>query len=231
VIDLEQVRSGLANREDASLPLAERAYRHLLHEIIRLSLRPGQVVHETELQQQLGMGRTPIREALLRLSGDKLVTIHPRRGTFVSDMNVTDLGAVYEVRADLESLAAKLAAERSGDEEVLELADIRRQLPAIVERSDPDGLMAVDLYLHRLVYRLARNEFLVSTLEHYLNLSTRLACGAVDRAGTSSLDWLADALLEFVPLLQAIEEHRPEVAMVAARDHAAAVEANVRQRV
>jgi len=113
VIDLEQVRSGLANREDASLPLAERAYRHLLHEIIRLSLRPGQVVHETELQQQLGMGRTPIREALLRLSGDKLVTIHPRRGTFVSDMNVTDLGAVYEVRADLESLAAKLAAESS----------------------------------------------------------------------------------------------------------------------
>ena len=110
--DLDQLRATLSHRDDPALPLAEAAYRYLLREIIDMSLKPGEVLNEADLQRRLGAGRTPIREALLRLAGDRLVTIHARRGTFVSDLNVTDLGAVYEVRTELERLAARLAAPR-----------------------------------------------------------------------------------------------------------------------
>ena len=229
--DLDQLRATLSHRDDPALPLAEAAYRYLLREIIDMSLKPGEVLNEADLQQRLGAGRTPIREALLRLAGDRLVTIHARRGTFVSDLNVTDLGAVYEVRTELERLAASLAAERRNDAEAVELASIRGQLPAFVRGSDADGLMTIDLYLHRLVFRLARNEFLADTLEHYLNLSTRLARAAVERTGASSSVWLADALLGFIPLFEAIEGRRPEAAVAAAMEHAAAVEAHVRRSV
>nr|MBA3289386.1 GntR family transcriptional regulator [Acidimicrobiia bacterium] len=77
--------------------------------IIRLDLPPGAVVREDELREQLGIGRTPIREALQRLARDQFVTVLPRRGMLVTPIDVADLGVLYDTRALLEPYAARLA--------------------------------------------------------------------------------------------------------------------------
>ena len=93
--------------------LAERAYVDLREEIIGVRLPPGTLLREDELMARLGVGRTPVREAVQRLQRDGFVTVIPRRGTLVSEISITDLAAIYEVRKQLESWASRLAAERA----------------------------------------------------------------------------------------------------------------------
>jgi DNA-binding GntR family transcriptional regulator len=230
--ELRSLREGLDDQMSSNLPLAEQAHDYLQHEIITLRMKPGEVVNEAEIRRKLGIGRTPIREALLRLSGERLITIHPRRGTFVSDMNITDLGAVYEIRADLEALAARLAAERGTESERIRLAELRQEIPELVSDADFERLLAVDRRLHQVVYQLTKNVFLMETLEHYLSLSIRLAGGAKERrADSSSVEWLRRSVQGFAAVLEDIEEGRTEEAAAAARAHVVAAEGCVRQHV
>lgn len=86
------------------LSLAERAYRALRDRLVMLEIRPGAPVHEEQLAQSLGVGRTPVREALKRLQHERLITTYPRRGTFATEVNITDLAHISEVRLELEPL-------------------------------------------------------------------------------------------------------------------------------
>ena len=97
-----------------SISLSEQAYQQIRRMIIRLDLAPGAVVREDDLQRQLGIGRTPIREALQRLAREQFVTVVPRRGMFVSRLDVAELSMLYETRAILEPYAARLACARGG---------------------------------------------------------------------------------------------------------------------
>ena len=94
--------------------LAERAWRELEARIVTLALPPGSVLSEAALAAELGLGRTPVREALLRLAGDGLVMILPRRGTVVTDIHVDDQLTVLETRRVLDRLMASTAARRIG---------------------------------------------------------------------------------------------------------------------
>src|SRR5260370_5958470 len=91
---------------------SEEAYHRILERIVCLEMPPGSVVNEAHLREELKIGRTPIREALQRLARENLVRSIPHRGTFVTDVNITDLARITEVRVVLESHAARLAAER-----------------------------------------------------------------------------------------------------------------------
>src|SRR2546427_8189935 len=91
---------------------SEAAYLLIRDRILTLDLPPGSLVHEARLREELAIGRTPIREALQRLAHEKLVRSVPHRGTFVTDVNITDLARITEVRMVLEGHAARLAAER-----------------------------------------------------------------------------------------------------------------------
>src|SRR5438309_3490134 len=101
---------------------SEEAYARILERIVSLEMAPGSVVNEARLREDLKIGRTPIREALQRLARENLVRSIPHRGTFVTDVNVTDLARITEVRVVLESHAARLAAEKllAADREVIE---------------------------------------------------------------------------------------------------------------
>jgi DNA-binding GntR family transcriptional regulator len=109
--------------------LSGRAYYAIRELIVTLELPPGAVVSERDLQERLGVGRTPIREALRDLAREQLVEVYPRRGIFVSGVDVGDIAGLSEVRLALESQAARLAAERRNDadrvatEELLEELD------------------------------------------------------------------------------------------------------------
>src|SRR5713101_10017861 len=106
---------------------SEEAYLRIRDRIVSLDMPPGSVVNEARLREKLKIGRTPIREALQRLARENLVKSVPHRGTFVTDVNITDLARITEVRIVLEAHAARLAAEkltrqdRQAIAEVLEL--------------------------------------------------------------------------------------------------------------
>jgi DNA-binding GntR family transcriptional regulator len=189
-----------AAAETASGSLADRAYAALRDRIVSLELSPGDVIDERELIAALGIGRTPIREALRRLAQEKLVEVYPRRGMFVTGIDVRDLGWLSEVRAVLESEAARLAALRAGPGEREEL-DVLIGLLDAPRRLSGRELMAVDERVHRTLYRLARNQFLASTLEEYFVLALRIWYLALDLA----VD-LEDAVHEHRPLLEAVRD-------------------------
>jgi len=176
----------------------EEAYARILERIVSLEMPPGSVVNEARLRDELQIGRTPIREALQRLARENLVRSIPHRGTFVTDVNITDLARITEVRVVLEAHAARLAAEKltTADREALqELLDLL--LHGYV--TDQRDLMQLDQQIHRLIYRSAHNPFLESTLERYFNLSLRLWYLVLDREVG-----LREAVDEHAELLQAI---------------------------
>ena len=96
--------------------LSEQAYTDLRDRIVRLEFAPGDVLREDALRERLGLGRTPIREALQRLAREHFITVIPRRGMFVSGIDVSELSLLFETRSVLEPYAARLAAARGGAE-------------------------------------------------------------------------------------------------------------------
>jgi len=191
--------------------LAERAYVAIRRLIVTLELGPGSVINERELVEQLGIGRTPVREALRRLAQEGLVEVYPRRGMFVTDVDVRELAAISEVRAALEPEAARLAAERATDAERAELKEL---LDALDAGGDDHALMALDERIHRAVYRCARNDLLGATLEQYYVLALRIWTIALDRQHE-----LKDAVQEHRALLQAIHDGDGERAAATMRAH------------
>ena len=202
---------------------SEEAYLKIRDRILSLDLAPGSVVNEAQLREELAIGRTPIREALQRLAHEKLVRSVPHRGTFVTDVNITDLARITEVRVVLESHAARLAAERHGpaDQQAMnELLHALRSGAAVDQRA----LMRLDREIHRQIYRSARNSFLESTLERYFNLSLRLWFLVLDHEVR-----LRDAVVEHVALLEAVLAHDGDRAEDIMRRHVSGFEREIRK--
>jgi DNA-binding GntR family transcriptional regulator len=192
--------------------LAEKAYVAIRRLIVALELGPGSVINERELVEQLGIGRTPVREALRRLAHEGLVEVYPRRGMFVTDVDVRKLAFVSEVRVALEPEAARLAAERATDPERAELQELLDELDAA--GADDHALMALDERIHRAVYRCARNDLLATTLEQYYVLALRIWTIALDRQHE-----LNDAVQGHRALLEAIHDGDAERAAATMRAH------------
>src|SRR3954452_13438189 len=126
---------GTAQIGDGAL-LADQAYLALRELIVSLELQPGALVKEPELVERLGIGRTPVREALRRLSQEKLIEVYPRRGMVVTTVDVRDLARLCEVRAVLEPEAARLAAERATQADLDTIAELLTELAARRRRDD-----------------------------------------------------------------------------------------------
>jgi DNA-binding GntR family transcriptional regulator len=155
-----------------STSLSEQAYLEIRNKIVRLELAPGDVIKEENLQAQLGIGRTPIREALQRLARDQFVTVIPRRGMLVSGIDVMELSMLYETRALLEPYAMRLAAKRGRQDHWDEMARVlaRAEEPGATN----DDLMKIDRRCHEIVWDAAGNRFLTATLDMMYAQSDRL---------------------------------------------------------
>jgi DNA-binding GntR family transcriptional regulator len=175
--------------------LADKAYHEIRGLIVSLELAPGAVIDERDLIERLEIGRTPVREALRRLSHEGLVEVYPRRGMFVTGVDVRELARISEVREVLEPEAARLAAERATDGD-------RAELSALLDELDARGsaLMELDERIHRAVYRAAHNDLLEATLEQYYVLALRIWSIALDRAHE-----LEEAVEAHRALLEAIQ--------------------------
>ena len=197
---------------------ADRAYLAIRGLIVSLGLRPGAVIDERELMQQLGLGRTPVREALRQLAQEQLVEVFPRRGMFVTGVDVRDLARISEVREALEPEAARLAAERATDEE-------RAALHALEHEIGRGGdLMALDERVHRAVYAAAHNHLLEKTLGEYYVLAMRIWMIALDRA-----EALEHAVEAHRDLIQAIVVGNADRAAGLMQDHVENFETSMRK--
>jgi DNA-binding GntR family transcriptional regulator len=178
------VSSGSDGAPAAAAPrelLADRAYAELRDRLVTLRIAPGEPIDEDLLGAELEMGRTPVREAIKRLALENLVTVFPRRGTFASEINITDLAHISDVRAVLEGHAAERAAERLTDAQRVELEQLLEELGHSQGSDDVEALMGVDARVHRFIYRCAGNPYMEETLARYYNLSLRIWYLVLDR--------------------------------------------------
>ncbi len=151
--------------------LSEQAYQRIREMIVRLDLAPGDVLREDDLQAALDIGRTPIREALQRLAREHFVTVIPRRGMFVSGIEVEELSMLFETRTVLEPYAARLAAARGSDDHWVAM---QAALDAMTADIAAEDLLDIDRRCHEIMWEAAGNRFLVDTLDTLYAQSDRL---------------------------------------------------------
>jgi DNA-binding GntR family transcriptional regulator len=160
--------------QDRDSLLSEQAYRRIKRMIISLELEPGATVREGALGDQLGIGRTPIREALQRLSLEQLIEIIPRQGIFVTQIAINDLQHLFEVRIPLEKLAARLAATRGREANWRAMEEVLQAVAPTTKDLDNDTLIQVDERCHRLIYKASGNDYLERTATTLYSSSLRL---------------------------------------------------------
>jgi DNA-binding GntR family transcriptional regulator len=153
--------------------LTDRAYTEIEELIVTLQLEPGSAVSEQMLSERLGIGRTPIREALQRLARERLVTILPRRGVVVSAIDVAAQLRLLEVRRELERLVARGAARRASEDERERFAELARLFEKAGRTGDDKTFMRVDREFNELCLAAVKNEFAAGAMGLMNSLSRR----------------------------------------------------------
>lgn len=210
--------------EEFATSQSDRAYFAIRAMIVRAELAPGSLVSEADLMDTLGLGRTPIREALRTLANENLVDVYPRRGMFVAGIDTRDLAAISEVRSELESFAARLAAQRSNPDDRNATAQLLTELEALGSTPDPHSLLEIDQRMHHHVYRCTHNAYLERTLDQYFVHSLRIWALALHNIPDLQL-----AVLEHRNLLQAIHDGDADRAAELMSKHVEGFETGIRK--
>jgi DNA-binding GntR family transcriptional regulator len=213
------VTAAAAEATDAALSLAERAYRGLRDRLIMLDIRPGEPINDGQLAAALGIGRTPVREALKRLELDHLVVSYPRRGTFATIVDITALADVSELRRVLEPMAARKAALSANTAMRQELSVLAEDIQRLDEQGigRASDLMRYDLSVHRSIYHAAGNPHLEETLIRLDNL-------VLDKVPS-----VTGHITEHVQLLEAIADGDADRAADLALEHITSFEETIRK--
>ena len=153
--------------------LTDRAYAEIEELIVTLRLAPGAPLSEAELSARLGIGRTPIREALQRLARERLVAIYPRRGVIVTEINVASQLRLLETRRELERLIARSAARRATDDERARFRALAVAFEAAAKANDDVNFMRIDRDFNVLCSSAAHNEFAAGAMSLLHSLSRR----------------------------------------------------------
>lgn len=178
---LQRPRSGVrqtatpkgSRRGSARETLTEQAYRLIEEQIVTLRLRPGDVLSEQMLSAMFKIGRTPIREALQRLAREGLITILPRKGILVSDINPRNQLLVLEVRREIERLLSRAGAERASKDQREQLLDIAQGMDRAAKTNDDISFMRLDRELNRLMIEAAHNDYAARSMKLLQGLSRR----------------------------------------------------------
>ena len=194
--------------------LVEDAAERIREEILSGGLRQGEHLVEARIAEQLGISRGPLREAFKVLRSEGLLIDVRNRGTFVVRLTPTDVRDIFDLRAAIESRAAKTLAQRAGGEEVCELRGLLDRLEAAAESGDVRAFARVDLAFHEAVCRLSGNRRLHAVFAR--DVPTMQALIKIDDQLYRSL---ADTAQEHRPLLEAIETGDPEAAAAGFERH------------
>ncbi len=188
---------------DSYKPLRELVLDAIREAIIDGSLKPRERLMEIQLAEELGVSRTPIREALRKLELEGFIVMVPRKGAYVADISFKDIADVYEIRAALEGLAASLAAERITDEELDEMERCLVGKAEAIANHDMEKLVEADTRFHDAIYRASRNDRLTSMINNLREQIQRFRATSLSVPGR---------------MYQSLEEHRTIIEAIQSRD-------------
>ena len=199
---------------DSYKPLREVVYETLREAIKTLALTPGERLMEIQLAEELGVSRTPVREAIRKLELERFVVMIPRRGTYVANLSLKDINEVFEIRAALDALAAGLAAERITEEELEQLERLLVEISDHIDQHDNVKIVATDEAFHDILYRASRNERLVGIIYNLREQFSRFRSVSINYPGR-----LQNTLEEHRQLVEAIALRDADLAQQKAREH------------
>lgn len=199
---------------DSYQPLREIVCENLRDAIKKGILEPGERLMEVQLADELGISRTPVREAIRKLEQEGYVIMMPRRGTYVADVSVSDIKEIFEIRSALESLATGLAARRIEPDELEKLQSLLNEIEGYIEQNNIEKIVETDIKFHELLYQVSRNDRLFAIIS---NLKEQLA-----RFRTLSMSYpgrLRETFEEHSEMVEAIADGDVSAARDAAEHH------------
>ncbi|MCG8402432.1 MAG: GntR family transcriptional regulator [Firmicutes bacterium] len=195
-------------------PLREIVFESLREAIIQGRLKPGERLMEIQLAEEMGVSRTPVREAIRKLELEGFVVMLPRKGAYVASFSVKDIVDIFEVRAALEGLAAGLAAERATPEELEEMERAVLQIYEVSNGQNLGVLVEKDTNFHELIYKSSRNQRLVQIVTHLKEQIQRFRTTSLAVPGRGK-----HTVEEHKSIIEAISERNIELAASLAREH------------
>ena len=195
-------------------PLRDVVFESLRTAILEGKLKSGQRLMEVQLAEQLGVSRTPIREAIRKLELEGLVIMLPRKGAYVADMSFKDLIDVLEIRASLDGLAASLASGRRRDEDIEGLEKLAREFEESVKSGDIEEVLKKDVEFHEYIFSLANNKKLYQIINSLWEQVHRFRVTYV-----SDYEASLSLVEEHNKIFEAIKEGNCELAQKYATEH------------
>lgn len=196
------------------LPLREVVFDTLREAIISGHLKPGERMMEVQLAEEMGVSRTPVREAIRKLELEGFAVMIPRKGAYVAGISLKDIADVFEIRAALEALAAGLAAERITDEELEKMERAFVSANNTVDGSNIDTLVKDDTGFHNAIYQASRNTRLVQIINNLQEQIQRFRTASLAMPGRMKV-----AIDEHKKIVEAIAERNVGLAQSLALEH------------
>lgn len=203
-----------ANTKEKPMGLADWAYERIKENILNLTYQPGSQLEVERLAAEMGISRTPVREALLRLERDGLVQVISRVGFFATDINARDLEELYELRELLESRALRDSIPYLTDTDLGRLAQVVGETAAAVAQGDHDRFITSEVEFHAILTDHAPNQRLVAALESFKDLTYRWRI-----LSTQSPDYMHTTLHEHQAIFAAVQHRDADLASRLMSDH------------
>lgn len=215
-------RKAPVRRPEAAISLNETAYLRLKEALVTLAYKPGEYLNTAQVMERLGVGRTPVNQALHRLSAEGLVRIIPRKGAMASPLSINDALELIEVRLVNEVLCMRLAAAAITEAELTELQAIAEQFEAAAQRRDAMSVMNLDRLFHEKIAAAARNAMLQDILSVLHARSQRFWAISLAAEGH-----LAEVIEEHRIIVATLQRHDADAAAEAAKTHVLSFKASM----
>ncbi|MDP9909026.1 DNA-binding GntR family transcriptional regulator [Variovorax boronicumulans] len=215
-------RKAPVRRPEAAISLNETAYLRLKEALVTLAYKPGEYLNTAQVMERLGVGRTPVNQALHRLSAEGLVHIIPRKGAMASPLSINDALELIEVRLVNEVLCMRLAAAAITEAELAELQAIAEQFEAAAQRRDAMSVMNLDRLFHEKIAAAARNAMLQDILSVLHARSQRFWAISLAAEGH-----LAEVIEEHRTIVATLQRHDADAAAEAAKTHVLSFKASM----
>ena len=193
---------------------SDQAYGLLLERILDLRIPPGAVVNEQQLAMEIGLGRMPVREALARLAGDRLIMVMPRRGTVVTALSLDEVLDLFEAREAIECAVARIAARRASDDDLARLRLLITSADAARDDTQALAFLRDDHEIHSCLVAMASNPLLQDAADRLLKHNLRFW-----RSYWSTRPVQPASMLAHADILAALEARDPLAAEAAMREH------------
>jgi len=204
----------MSDSQDAGYSLRARIYNQLKNAILNGVYKPGDSLIEMKVAKEMGVSRTPVREAIRQLELEGLVTSIPNKGVVVEGISEKDIEDIYTIRKMMEGLAARWAAEKISDEELKELKDVLDLMEFYTEKQELDKVSEMDTRFHDIIFRASKSRPLEYMLTNFHHLIQRARLVSTKTSGRALMSFE-----EHHKVYEALKKHDPDEAEKAMIQH------------